>query len=334
MIAGAAGIVAEVAINWDTISTALQGPIGKIVALVSGLLLVLGIILAFASPATLGLGIALIVVGAAGLATTVAVNWDSIVAALQGPIGKIVAIVSGALLVLGILLVCTGVGIPLGIGLILAGAAGLATTVAVNWDAILDKIKGVWDKIKSWWHSTVAPVFTVAFWKNIFSCIGEAFNAVLTAIKHGAEMAWYGIKVGVISLVNFVIDAINTMIKGALAPINLLIGAINKIPGVNIPTLSLSIPDIALPPVPALATGAVIPPNQQFLAMLGDQKSGTNIEAPESLIRRIVREESANGGGDTVVNSVLKLDGRTVYKNQQRISHLTGKSLVEVGANS
>lgn len=44
--------------------------------------------------------------------------------------------------------------------------------------------------------------------------------------------------------------------------------------------------------IPALATGAVIPPNGEFLAVLGDQKKGRNLEAPENLIRQIVREES------------------------------------------
>lgn len=59
-----------------------------------------------------------------------------------------------------------------------------------------------------------------------------------------------------------------------------------------------------LPPVkiPRLATGAVIPPNAQFAAILGDQTHGRNLEAPESLIRQIVREES---GGDLSQVSIL-----------------------------
>lgn len=58
--------------------------------------------------------------------------------------------------------------------------------------------------------------------------------------------------------------------------------------------------------VPQLATGAVIPPNKRFMAVLGDQKNGTNLEAPESLIRQIVREESGGGGG---VNVSVKFEG-------------------------
>ena len=58
----------------------------------------------------------------------------------------------------------------------------------------------------------------------------------------------------------------------------------------NMPSLSRS-------SVPRLATGAVIPPNGEFLAVLGDQRHGRNLEAPEGLIRQIVREESGRGGG-------------------------------------
>lgn len=58
--------------------------------------------------------------------------------------------------------------------------------------------------------------------------------------------------------------------------------------------------------------GAVIPPNKEFMAVLGDQKSGNNIEAPESLIRRIVREESGNGKGSTY-NVTAQVNRRTLF---------------------
>ena len=66
------------------------------------------------------------------------------------------------------------------------------------------------------------------------------------------------------------------------------------------------------PMVPYLAQGAVIPPNREFMAVLGDQKSGNNIEAPESLIRRIVREESGNGKGSTY-NVTAQVNRRTLF---------------------
>ena len=63
--------------------------------------------------------------------------------------------------------------------------------------------------------------------------------------------------------------------------------------------------------IPPLAQGAVIPPNAPFLAMLGDQTKGNNIEAPEDLIRKIVREES--GGRDRNYTFIAQLNGRTLF---------------------
>lgn len=66
--------------------------------------------------------------------------------------------------------------------------------------------------------------------------------------------------------------------------------------------------------VPYLASGAVIPPRSEFLAVLGDQKNGNNIEAPEGLIRKIFREESggqSNGGGN--YRFVAQMNRRTIF---------------------
>ena len=105
--------------------------IDALAAILSGALLVLGAILAF-SGANIPLGIGLMVVGAIGLAAEASANWGAIVEALQGPIGAVVAIGSALLLVIGLILAFTGTAIPLGIGLIAVGAAGLATAAAVN----------------------------------------------------------------------------------------------------------------------------------------------------------------------------------------------------------
>ena len=86
------------------------------------------------------------------------------------------------------------------------------------------------------------------------------------------------------------------IIKG----INLLIGKINGLIGDGLFSKGLEyigvpngkIPTIPEAKIPRLAQGAVIPPNREFMAVLGDQRNGRNLEAPEDLIRKIVREES------------------------------------------
>ena len=63
--------------------------------------------------------------------------------------------------------------------------------------------------------------------------------------------------------------------------------------------------------IPYLASGAVIPPRSEFLAVLGDQKKGNNLEAPETLLRQIVREESGKGQGDgNTYNVTVNASGR------------------------
>ena len=165
IIAGAVSLVSAVALNSDAVVEAIRGPIGIITAIVSGALLVLGIILTCSG--ILPLGIGLIAAGAIGLATVAAINQNAIVEALQGTIGTITAMASGALLVLGIILVCTGVGMPLGIGLILAGAAGLATVVDVNWSSVVDWVKNAWNAVKNFWNENIDPVFTAKWWLDL-----------------------------------------------------------------------------------------------------------------------------------------------------------------------
>lgn len=59
--------------------------------------------------------------------------------------------------------------------------------------------------------------------------------------------------------------------------------------------------------IPRMARGGVIPPNKEFLAVFGDQRSGNNIETPEALMRQIVREESGDSGIQTLVEQMDEL---------------------------
>lgn len=119
-------------------------------------------------------------------------------------------------------------------------------------------------------------------------------------------MAWEGIKDifkgvwnGVVSLLE---GAVNLIVKG----VNWLISQMNRIsftvpswvPEFGGKSIGISIPSISEVQIPRLARGAVIPPNREFMAVLGDQRSGNNLEAPEDLIRKIVREESGGGSAE------------------------------------
>lgn len=305
LIAGAIGLAATVALNWNSIEKALEGPIGKVVAIVSAALLVLGAIFAFTG-ANIPLGIGLMLAGAIGLATDAVVNWDSIGTAMQGPIGAVTALVSGALIVLGAILTFSGANVPLGIGLLIAGGVGLATSIAPNWDYILDKLKECWANIKVWWGKNVAPIFTAEWWRNLGI---KAVNGLISGFESGLNKLIKGL--------NDFIDSFNRK----FAVIRSLIGVPPEIS--HIPTVSL----------PRLAQGAVIPPNREFMAVLGDQKQGTNIETPLATMVQAFKQALSESGYGGQSEATLIVDGevfgRVVYRANKAESDRIGTTLVE-----
>lgn len=155
---------------------------------------------------------------------------------------------------------------------------------------------------------------------DIWEGIKKVFNGIVTFLN-GAfagdwRQCWEGIKeivagvwqaiVGVVKApINLIIGLVNAMIDACAKGINAVIGALNKI-NVKVPKwvpkyggkkFGFDIGKVRAPHIPYLATGAVIPPNAPFMAMLGDQRSGNNLEMPENLLRRIIREESGQKSG-------------------------------------
>lgn len=305
MVAGAAGLAATATINWDTIKTKLQGPIGKITAIVSAALLAVGAILAFTG-ASLPLGIGLMAAGAIGLAATAAVNWNTIQEKMKGPLGKITAIVGGALLALGAVLLFTGAGIPLGLGLLAAGGVSLAAAIAPNWDFIVSKVKDCWGKIKDFWKKNIAPVFTGEWWANLAK---NAMNGLIAEIESG---------------INRALGGLGGLVNGAIR-------LLNKVPGVDIGNVSWG--NVQLP---RLASGAVIPPNREFMAVLGDQKSGTNIETPLSTMVQAFKQAMNETGvaGSRQMTVIFQLDrrelGRTIYQLNNEETQRVGVKLAGV----
>ncbi len=130
MAAGATGLVAA-AINWNTGDTAVRQAIARIVAALGAGLLALGAILTF-SGANVPLGIGMMAAGAVALATAATINWDFLGNTVDEKMGAIVGIVSGMLLALGAILVFVPSMQGIGIGLLAAGAIGLATSLEMN----------------------------------------------------------------------------------------------------------------------------------------------------------------------------------------------------------
>lgn len=203
-------------------------------------------------------------------------------------------------------------------------------------------VTGFFDSVKTTLGETLDTV------KQIFTGIAQFISGVFT---NDWDLAWEGIKNifkgawnGIVSLLE---GAVNLIIKG----LNWLISQMNKIsftvpswvPGAGGKSLGISIPSIPEAKIPRLAQGAVIPPNREFMAVLGDQRSGNNLEAPEDLIRQIVREESGGGSAELVqlLQSILKaikdghiimvdgtVFGRTAIKTINGVTTAAGKQLL------
>lgn len=127
--------------GWGGLSAQVQNMITAIMAVAGTAFLVLGIILC-ASGFKIPVGIAMIAAGAALLIGAAALNWSKLKKIVEENIGAIAAIVAGlVLLVIGMILCCAGVSLPIGIALIAAGAATLVTALALNWEKLSNEVK-------------------------------------------------------------------------------------------------------------------------------------------------------------------------------------------------
>ena len=122
------------------------------------------------------------------------------------------------------------------------------------------------------------------------------WGAAWNAIAETALAVWDRIKIGIKSAVNGIIGFINGMIQAVVNGLNRAIDAVNTlsfdvpdwVPGIGGSSLGFDFTHITAPQIPYLAQGAVIPPNREFMAVLGDQSHGTNVEAPLATIQEAV----------------------------------------------
>lgn len=190
----------------------------------------------------------------------------------------------------------------------------LKSTASTVFDAIKTKVTGVWDKIKDKTSRT---------WESVTTFISTKVEAIKTAITDKFNAARDAVRSAFEGIVNFIKAPINqaiSIVNNAVGMINNAIGGIESAFSFGpwtVPTpfgsktigFHATFPRIGT--IPYLASGAVIPPRSEFLAVLGDQKKGNNLEAPESLLRQIVREESGKGQGDgNTYNVTVNASGR------------------------
>lgn len=279
IIAGAAIFgVSEAVLNWDALGNTVTEKLGNIAIIVGGLLAVVGVILMLTQIA-FGIGLAMVIAGCAlFVGGAIAAQWDSVPNTVSAKLALILKVVGGFLAVLGIVLMLTGIAFPLGLGLLIAGAGLLgASAVTANWNFISDKVKSCWTAVKQYYNSNIKQYLSFNYWKNK---AGNIINGLVSGIKNGLG----SIKNAITGTVSSAWGSVKSVFTGRAAA-----RSVQATPARVYPE-----------DVPALAKGAVIPANRKFMAVLGDQTNGNNLEAPESLIRKIVREESDGADSQTV----------------------------------
>lgn len=218
MAIGATSLVSVMALNWNGLSDEIQNVIAIITTVVSVAFLAIGAALAF-SGANIPLGLALLTAGAVTMGTAIMPNWNDLSDNVQQKISMITTVVGGALLAVGAILALSGVALPLGLGLMAAGALSLGASAALNWDFVVNSIKKVVSVITGILSGALIVLGVLLCLSGAGVGLGLAVLAAGLSLSYAAwtlddnpitrfvrQMAN-----SIIGLVNGVIDAINDM---------------------------------------------------------------------------------------------------------------------------
>lgn len=199
-------------------------------------------------------------------------------------------------------------------------------------ETIADIIRSAGEKVKEIWNGLWLTVKLIGmqlweditqgwndFWTNIGTALDNAaadiqqgWNDAWTAVSDFVSDIWEGITDTIETAINGIIGLVNGMISAIVGGVNSVIGVLNGF-GFDVPEwaqdklgverVGFNIDPITAPQIPYLAQGAVIPANHEFLAVLGDQTNGTNIEAPLATIQQALAEvmEAYTGQQDITI---------------------------------
>lgn len=321
MLAGAAMLGTAVALNWNAVNDKTKNTLSALMMALGMTLLAIGAVLCF-SGANLPLGIGLMIAGAASIAASVAMNWNTAPEKTKAAIKSLMGSIGVSLFAIGAVLCFSGANLPLGIGMMIAGGAAIAAASDLDWSALLTKLKEMWQNIKQWWNTSVSKFFTGDYWKALG-------RRIIDGLLSGLKSAWEAVKTWVANAVSWFgkkfVEAQNSIAKSNSGRSG---GFGTRSGGFGRPSRAPSISRVS---APALARGAVIPPNKEFLAVLGDQKSGTNIETPlATMVEAFKQAMAESGGGATTV--VIQLDGkeiaRSTVKNINNMTRAAGKPVL------
>nr|DAG13138.1 MAG TPA: minor tail protein [Caudoviricetes sp.] len=306
MAVGAASLVSVMALNWNGLSNEIQNVIAIITAVVSVAFLAIGAALAF-SGTNIPLALALLAAGAVTMGTAIMPNWNNLSDNVRKKINIITTVVGGALLAVGAILAFSMVALPLGLGLMAAGALSLGSAVALNWNAVVTAIK----KVVSVIAGILGGALTVL---GVLLCLsGAGIGLGLAVLAAGLGLSYAAWSLNDNPITNFV----RRMANSIIGIINRVVDAINNVFHISFRGLSVLGKEVVpafnarlvnIPHVPTFADGGFVDEGQLFIAR----------EAGAEMVGRIGRK-TAVANNDQIVESV----SQGVYEAVQRASSET-----------
>lgn len=295
IVLGVAMIATAIALNWDGIKAKIDVMLDKIKQVImKSFLIVLGVILC-ATGVGMPLGIALIVEGIKAIRSEETLDWEAIKTHIETALTKVKNIITGILMmVVGVLLCCSGVGIPLGVGLIIEGVRAIKSDEALDWEKMKNEIQVTMDKVKMYLLNAGAMVIGALLCATgvglplglalILSGIkafktGETINSdlILNTVKdvwakiknfwnahigYVFKKEWWSkkfdcIKQGMKDALNGVISAIETAVNWIVSKVNILHFDLPDAVArkIGFSTLGFNLPYVS---IPRLAKGGIV----------------------------------------------------------------------------
>lgn len=195
----------------------------------------------------------------------------------------------------------------------------LKTNVSAVIQALVNDVKAKFNVLKDGLTFIVAIIAGSV--GNAFSNMKNNIISIFTTVKDTVLSIWINMWNGIKFAINIIIGGINGFINAIVNGLNTVIGALNRIhitaprwmtSKFGIGSLGFNIPRVSGISIPMLASGAVLPANNPFLAVVGDQKSGTNVETPLSTMIEAFNSALDSRSGSNNAPIVLQLNGKQI----------------------
>ena len=207
--------------------------------------------------------------------------------------------------------------------------------IEAAWSVASDYFTAIWSAIKVTFAPVVeylSGIFTEA-WENVKQIFGGVIDFIAGVFSGDWGRAWDGIQGIFTGVWNNIVAALEGAVNLIIKGINWLISQLNKVsftipdwvPAIGGNNFGFNIPSISEISIPRLAQGSVIPPNREFLAVLGDNKQETEVVSPLSTMKQAMLEAMRESGiSDGTITVVVNLDGKEVARNSvKHINNMT-----------